>query len=262
MAQQQLGSIETGLRVMGTAAASGIGRAIADSCADHGARVHVCDISEELLEDCKAERPDFGASLCDVAEEAQVDRWFEDAGAMLGGLDVLVNNAGIAGPTAGVEDIDPAEWRRTVAVNLNGQFYCARRAVPLLKRAEAGAMINISSVAGRLGFAQRTPYAATKWAVIGFTQSLAKELGPDGIRVNAILPGVVEGARIDRVAAARAAVTGLGIEEVKRDMLSRVSLRRMVSAQDIANMALYLCSPMGRNISGQALSVCGNVETL
>jgi NAD(P)-dependent dehydrogenase (short-subunit alcohol dehydrogenase family) len=262
MAQQQLGSIEAGLRVMVTAAASGIGRAIADSFADHGARVHVCDISEELLEDCKAERPDFGASLCDVAEEAQVDRWFEDAGAMLGGLDVLVNNAGIAGPTAGVEDIDPAEWRRTVAVNLNGQFYCARRAVPLLKRAEAGAMINISSVAGRLGFAQRTPYAATKWAVIGFTQSLAKELGPDGIRVNAILPGVVEGARIDRVAAARAAVTGLGIEEVKRDMLSRVSLRRMVSAQDIANMALYLCSPMGRNISGQALSVCGNVETL
>ncbi len=262
MAQQQFCSIEAGLRVMVTAAASGIGRAIADSFADNGARVHLCDISEELLDGCKAERPEFGASLCDVAEEGQVDHWFEDAGAMLGGLDVLVNNAGIAGPTAGVEDIDPAEWRRTVAVNLNGQFYCARRAVPLLKRAEAGAMINISSVAGRLGFAQRTPYAATKWAVIGFTQSLAKELGPDGIRVNAILPGVVEGARIDRVAAARAEVEGIDVEEVKRDMLSRVSLRRTVSAQDIADMALYLCSPAARNISGQALSVCGNVETL
>jgi NAD(P)-dependent dehydrogenase (short-subunit alcohol dehydrogenase family) len=253
MAQQQFGPLEAGLRVLVTAGASGIGRAIADAFADNGARVHLCDIAEDLLEACKAERPDYGAT---------VDRLFDDARATLGGLDVLVNNAGIAGPTAGVEDIDPADWRRTVEVNLNGQFYCARRAVPLLKQAEAGAMINISSVAGRLGFAQRTPYAATKWAVVGFTQSLAKELGPDGVRVNAILPGVVEGARIDRVIAARAEVEGIGLEEAKRDMLSRVSLRRMVSAQDIAAMALYLCSPMGRNISGQALSVCGNVETL
>ncbi len=262
MAQQQFGPLEAGLRVLVTAGASGIGRAIADAFADNGGRLHICDIAEDLLEACTAERPDYGVTLCDVAEEAQVDRLFDDVAATLGGLDVLVNNAGIAGPTAGIEDIDPADWRRTVEVNLNGQFYCARRAVPLLRAAEAGAMINISSVAGRLGFAQRTPYAATKWAVVGFTQSLAKELGPDGIRVNAILPGVVEGARIDRVIAARAEVEGIGFEEATRDMLSRVSLRRMVSAQDIAAMALYLCSPMGRNISGQALSVCGNVETL
>ncbi len=123
-------------------------------------------------------------------------------------------------------------------------------------------MINISSVAGRLGFAQRTPYAATKWAVIGFTQSLAQELGPDGVRVNAILPGIVEGPRIDRVIAARAEVAGIAFEEAERNMLSHVSLRRKVTAQDVANMALFLCSPMGRNISGQALSVCGGVETI
>ncbi len=147
-------------------------------------------------------------------------------------------------------------------VNLNGQFYCARRAVPLLRDAGEGAMINISSVAGRLGFAHRTPYAATKWAIVGFTKSLAQELGPAGIRVNAILPGTVEGARIDRVIAARAEVEGIGFEDAKRNMLDKVSLRRMVSARDIADMALFLCSPMGRNISGQALSVCGNVETL
>jgi NAD(P)-dependent dehydrogenase (short-subunit alcohol dehydrogenase family) len=180
----------------------------------------------------------------------------------MGGLDVLVNNAGIAGPTAGVEDIDPSEWDRTVAVNLNGQFYSARKAVPALRKTQDGAIINMSSVAGRLGYAYRTPYAATKWAIVGFTQSLAKELGPAGIRVNAILPGVVEGPRIERVISARAQATGIAYEAMEQEYKNKASLRRMVSAQDVANMALFLCSPAGRNISGQALSVCGNVETL
>ena len=255
-------TIKSGLRVLITAGAAGIGRAIADTFADQGAKVWVCDISDEALESCRAERPDYGSVRCDVAEAAQVDDFFDEAIAELGGLDVLVNNAGIAGPTAGVEDIDPADWRRTVDVNLNGYFYCARRATPLLKQSGDGAMINISSVAGRLGFAQRTPYAATKWAVVGFTQSLAKELGPDGVRVNAILPGVVEGPRIDRVIAARAEVAGISFEQAERNMVGHVSLRRKVSAQDIANMALFLCSPLGRNISGQSLSVCGNVESI
>jgi NAD(P)-dependent dehydrogenase (short-subunit alcohol dehydrogenase family) len=255
-------TIKPGLKVLITAGAAGIGRAIADTFADHGAKVWVCDIAEEALESCRAERPAWGVVRCDVAEEAQIDAFFDEALADLGGLDVLVNNAGIAGPTAGVEDIDPADWRRTVDVNLNSHFYCARRATPLLKAAGDGAMINISSVAGRLGFPQRTPYAATKWAVVGFTQSLAKELGSDGVRVNAILPGVVAGPRIDRVIAARAEVAGISFAEAERNMVGHVSLRRKVSAQDIANMALFLCSPLGRNISGQALSVCGNVETI
>ncbi len=255
-------SLGSGLRVLVTAGASGIGRAIADTLADHGARVHVCDVSEELLESCRAARPAYGASLCDVADETQVARMFAEARENLGGLDVLVNNAGIAGPTAGIDEIDPAEWRRTIDINLNGQFYCARLAVPLLKAAGEGAMVNISSVAGRLGYAFRTPYAATKWAIVGLTQSLAKELGPDGIRVNAILPGIVEGPRIERVIAARAEAVGVGYKEMEREYLNKVSLRRMVSARDVANMVLYLCSPLGRNISGQALSVCGNVETL
>ena len=255
-------TLKPGLKVLITAGAAGIGRVIADTFADHGARVWVCDISDDALETCRAERPDYGVVHCDVAEADQIDAFFDQAIAELSGLDVLVNNAGIAGPTAGVEDIDPADWRRTVDVNLNSYFYCARRATPLLKAAGDGAMINISSVAGRLGFAQRTPYAATKWAVVGFTQSLAKELGPDGVRVNAILPGIVEGPRIDRVIAARAEVAGLSFEQAEQNMLGHVSLRRKVSAQDIANMALFLCSPSGRNISGQALSVCGNVETI
>jgi NAD(P)-dependent dehydrogenase (short-subunit alcohol dehydrogenase family) len=236
-------TIKPGLKVLITAGAAGIGRAIADTFADHGAKVWVCDIAEEALESCRAERPAWGVVRCDVAEEAQIDAFFDEALADLGGLDVLVNNAGIAGPTAGVEDIDPADWRRTVDVNLNSHFYCARRATPLLKAAGDGAMINISSVAGRLGFPP-------------------KELGSDGVRVNAILPGVVAGPRIDRVIAARAEVAGISFAEAERNMVGHVSLRRKVSAQDIANMALFLCSPLGRNISGQALSVCGNVETI
>ena len=255
-------AITPGLRVLVTAGAAGIGRAIADTFADNGARVHICDIDEVALASYRAERPDHGASPCDVADDRQVDRLFVEAKDHLGGLDVLVNNAGIAGPTTAIEDIEPDEWRRTVEVNLNGQFYCARRAVPMLKAAGDGVMINISSVAGRLGYPYRTPYAATKWAIVGLTQSLAKELGPHGVRVNAILPGIVEGPRIDRVIAARAESLGMSFDEVAREYLNKTSLRRMVSMRDVAHMALYLCSPLGRNISGQSLSVCGNVETL
>lgn len=256
------GLLTPGLRVVVTAGASGIGRAITDALLSHGARVHVCDIDQEVLARFRREQPDAGATLADVADETQVERLFDEAAAALGGLDVLVNNAGIAGPTKAVEDIEPAEWRRTVEVNLTGQFYCLRRAVPLLKQSKEGAVVAISSVAGRLGYAYRLPYAATKWAIVGMVQSLAKELGPSGIRVNAVLPGIVEGPRIERVIADRAAAVGTSIEEMRRQLLDKVSLRRMVSAQDVANMVLFLCSPAGRNISGQALSVCGNVETL
>jgi NAD(P)-dependent dehydrogenase (short-subunit alcohol dehydrogenase family) len=180
----------------------------------------------------------------------------------LDGLDVLINNAGISGPTAPVEEIDIAEWNRTIAVDLNGMFYCTRRAVPLLKAAGGGSIINLSSVAGRLGYPLRTPYAAAKWAVVGFTKSLAMELGPANIRVNAIQPGIVEGERIERVISAKAKALGVSFDEYKRQLLSKVSLRRTVSPMDIANMALFLATDAGRNISGQALSVCGNVESL
>ena len=197
-----------------------------------------------------------------MSDSVQVDQYFSQAVKALGGLDVLVNNAGIAGPTARVDEIEPFEWDRTVAVNLSGQFYCARVAVPHLRKSDNAAIINMASVAGRLGYAFRTPYAATKWGTVGLTQSLAKELGPDGIRVNAILPGIVEGPRMDGVIEARARATGMTFEETRAMYLETVSLRRMVGPQDIAGMVLFLCSPAGRNVSGQSLSVCGNVETL
>jgi NAD(P)-dependent dehydrogenase (short-subunit alcohol dehydrogenase family) len=191
-----------------------------------------------------------------------VDRLFDDVRAGLGGLDVLVNNAGIAGPTAPIEEITAADWRRCIEVDLTGQFFCARRAVPMLKAAGGGVMVNMSSAAGRFGYAFRTPYAAAKWGVIGLTESLAKELGPFGITVNAILPGIVAGLRIERVIGARAEQVGVSYPEMERQYLEKVSLRRMVTAQEVASMILFLVSPLGRGVSGQSLGVCGNVETL
>lgn len=255
-------SIRQGLRVLVTAGAAGIGHAIAAALLEDGARVQVCDVSAEALESCRNTLPGVLATKADVAVEADVARLFADVRSNLGGLDVLVNNAGIAGPTGGIDEIDPAEWRRTVDVNLTGQFYCARTATPLLREAGDGAIINISSVAGRLGYAFRTPYAATKWAIVGLTKSLAIELGPMGIRVNAVLPGIVEGPRMEKVITARAGQLGVSYAEMEQRYLDKISLRRMVTMEDVASMVLFLCSPAGRNVSGQALSVCGNVETL
>jgi NAD(P)-dependent dehydrogenase (short-subunit alcohol dehydrogenase family) len=250
------------LRVVVTAGASGIGRAIADRLIAEGARVAIGDVAAEFLAEFGKAHPDAVAVAADVAVEGDVDRLFETAARELGGLDALVNNAGIAGPTGGVDEIDPAEWRRCLDVGLTGQFLCARRAVPLIRKAGGGAIVNMSSAAGRLGYAFRTPYAATKWGVIGLTESLAKELGPDNIRVNAILPGIVQGPRIDRVIEARAGQLGVSHAEMERQYLERVSLRRMVTAEDVAQTALFLLSPAGRNVSGQSIGVCGNVETL
>ncbi len=202
--------------------------------------------------------PQAGSALADVAVPAQVDTMFDTAVGFLGGLDVLINNAGISGPTAKVEEISVADWDRTIAVDLNGMFYCTRRAVPLLKASGGGSILNLSSIGGRLGYPLRTPYAAAKWAVVGFTKSLAMELGPSKIRVNALQPGVVEGERVDRVISSRAKALGISDDAYRERFVSTISLRRMVSAQDIANMALFLATPAGQNISGQALSVCGD----
>ncbi|MBN8414406.1 MULTISPECIES: SDR family oxidoreductase [Halomonas] len=246
-----------GLRVLVTAGASGIGLAIASAFAEAGARVHVCDIDDKALD---ALPPHITRTHCDVSNDEDVARLFDDASA-LGGLDVVVNNAGIAGPTAGIEDIDHASWTQTIDINLNGQYRVAHRAAPLLRDSQ-GLLVNLASVAGRLGFAYRTPYAASKWAVVGLTKSLACELGPEGVRVNAILPGIVRGPRITKVIEDRAAKRGISYEEMETENLSKISMRRMVDPTDIAAMALFLAAPGGSNISGQALSVCANVESL
>src|SRR5919201_7036890 len=242
------------MRVLVTAGAAGIGRAIAQTFLDHGARVHVCDIDERAL----AQLPEtISRTRADVANVAEVERLFADLERHLGGLDVLVNNDGIAGPTAKVEDIRPEDWERCIAVDLNGMFYCTRKAMPLIKRSGGGSIINLSSAAGRLAFPMRTPYSAAKWAVVGFTESLAAEAGADRVRVNCIQPGIVEGDRIERVISAKAKARGVAPDQMRGEMLAGVSMHTTVTAQDIANTALFLATEGGQHISGQAISVCG-----
>ena len=252
----------SGKRVLVTAGAQGIGLAITEAFLAAGAQVHICDVDDGFLADALQRFPQLSHSRTDVSDAAQVDAMFAGIAARWGGLDVLVNNAGIAGPTAAVEDTALADWEQTIAVNLTGPFLCTRRAVPLLKAAGGGSIVNLSSAAGRLGFPLRTPYSASKFGVIGLTESWAMELGPSHIRVNAILPGIVAGARQERVIAAKAASYGIEHEAMRERLLSKVSLRSMVTAQDIAHQIIFICSPAGATISGQSLSVCGNVEHL
>jgi NAD(P)-dependent dehydrogenase (short-subunit alcohol dehydrogenase family) len=245
----------SGLRVAITAGANGIGRVMADSFAARGAQVFVSDIDEAALAACG--HPSMRA---DAGSAAEMEAFVDAAIARLGGLDVLVNNAGIAGPTARVEDVTPEQVETTLRVDVASMFACARRAIPALRSAGGGAIVNLSSAAGRFGFPLRAPYSAAKWGVIGFTKTLAIELGPDGIRVNAILPGPVDGPRIRAVIKAKAEAAGIPEQAMTERTLATTSLRAFVTQQDIANMALYLASPFGATISGQAISVDADMQ--
>jgi NAD(P)-dependent dehydrogenase (short-subunit alcohol dehydrogenase family) len=251
-----------GLRVLITAGASGIGAAITRAFLETGAKVLICDIDPAALSAFAEAHPDVMTLKADVSDEKEVDALLDAAAQQLGGLDVLVNNAGIAGPTGAIDEIPLEEIRRTIDVDLMGQFLVLRRAAALLRESDAGVIINISSVAGRLGYALRTPYSAAKWGIVGLTASLAKEMGPDGIRVNAILPGVVRGPRIEGVIRDRAEASGVSYAAMEAQYLANISLRRLIEPEDVALTALFLCSPAGSNISGQAISVCGNVENI
>ncbi|HZQ73636.1 MAG TPA: SDR family oxidoreductase [Burkholderiales bacterium] len=248
-----------GRRALVTAGAAGIGRVIAQTFSEHGARVQVCDVDEKALTALPRE---IFRVRADVASLADVERLFEEAKKNLGGLDILVNNAGIAGPTAKVEDIRPEDWERCIAVDLNGMFYCTRKAMPMIKAAGGGSIVNLSSAAGKHGFPQRSPYAAAKWAVVGFTKSVAIEAGPDKVRVNCIQPGIVEGERIERVIAAKAKALGVSEAAFREKFLETTSLRSTVTQQDIADMALYLCSSAGERITGQAIAVDADTRYL
>ncbi len=208
----------------------------------------------------RAANPGIGATVADVAAPADVERLFDEALAFLGGLDILVNNAGIAGPAAPVEEMDVEGFARCVDVNLVGAFLCVRRAVPAIKAAGGGSIILMSSNAGTMGLPFRAPYVATKWGVIGLMKTLAMELGPHGIRVNAMCPGDVEGDRIRRVITMEAENRGLTYDEVVAERVEAVSLRTMVTADDVADMMLFLCSDAGAKVSGQAVLVDGNAE--
>ena len=249
----------TGLRVLVTAGAAGIGRSIVEAFAEEGARVFTCDVDATGL----ATLPEgVGHQVTDVADRAQVASLFDSAIAALGGLDVLVNNAGIAGPTGAVEEIHPEDWDRCIEVCLTSQFNCARLAVPHLRKSGNASIVNLSSAAGKFGFGFRSPYAAAKWGVIGFTRSLAIELGEAGIRVNAILPGLVAGDRQRRVLEAKAQQRGIGFAEMERIAFSYTSIKDYVTPRQLADQILFLCSRRGATISGQAISVDGYTRML
>lgn len=251
-----------GLRVLVTAGANGIGLAIARAFAGEGARVHICDVDQTAMAALAKSDPAITQTPCDVSDRAAVKTLFADVQAKLGGLDVLVNNAGVAGPTSKVEDMNPEDWDRCLAICLTGQFNCTQRAVPELKKSSNASIVNLSSAAGRLGFAMRAPYAAAKWGVIGFTKSLSIELGPDNIRVNAILPGLVAGDRQRRVLEAKAQQRGISFTEMERTAFSYTSIKDYVTPEQIADQILFMCSPRGRTISGQAISICGDTQML
>ncbi|MFE1599871.1 SDR family oxidoreductase [Methylobacterium sp. ID0610] len=252
----------SGLRVLVTAGANGIGLEIAKAFHEEGARVHVCDVDDAALAELGSMHPGLSWTRADVTDRADVARLFDEAGSALGGLDVLVNNAGIAGPTGTVEEINPEDWDRCLAVCLTGQFNCVRLAVPALKASANGSIINVSSVAGRFGFAMRTPYASAKWGVIGFTKSLARELGEFGVRVNAVLPGIVSGDRQRRVLEAKAQQLGTTFADMERRAFANASIKEYVTARQIADQILFLASPRGRTISGQAISIDGDLQML
>lgn len=250
------------LRVLITAGAGGIGLRTTESFLREGARVHVCDVDKDALGTLQKAHPKVTTSLCDVADRKQVAALFKDAVAALGGLDCLVNNAGIAGPTGPVHEINPEDWDRCLEVCITSQFNCTRLAVEHLKQSKNPSIINLSSAAGKFGFPNRSPYAAAKWGVVGFTKTIAMELGQFGIRANAILPGTVEGDRIRRVFEAKAQIAGKSMLEIKNASLANASIKEMIQPEQIADMIVFLASVRGRTVSGQAISVDGDQQAL
>jgi NAD(P)-dependent dehydrogenase (short-subunit alcohol dehydrogenase family) len=247
------------MRVAITAAAGGFGLTVARAFAAQGAVVHVCDLDAAAVRAAADEG--LHATEVDVAELAALDHWIDGVLAACGGLDVLVNNAGIAGPTALVEDIEPADWRRSLAVNLTSHYRAAARVIPAMKAARSGSIITISSTAGQYGIGLRAPYVAAKWAVIGLTKTLAIELGPYDVRANAICPGSVEGERMRTVIAREAAARGAPPESIEREYLGGQSIPRWVQPAEIADLCLFLASDAARMITGQAIAVDGHTET-
>ena len=250
-------------RVLVTAGANGIGLAIAKAFAADGAQVHVCDIDQSTLDAATAGSDRITGSIADVSDEAAVKRLLADVGQRLGGLDVLVNNAGVSGPTAPVEHYDRKGWRSVVDVNLNGTFFVTQEAIPLLKQSAQSdgrhtSIIVMSSLAGRFGYPNRIAYATTKWGLIGFMKTLSLELGPFGITCNAILPGAVEGARIQHVMQGRASHSGRSVDEELALAYANQAVNKFVDPADIAALVQFLAGPHGGSISGQSFPIDGD----
>lgn len=247
-------------RALVTGAGDSVGRAIAERLAARGDEVHVCDIRDDAVKATLDANPSLSGSVADVGVRADVERLFEDVRQNLGSLDILVNVVGIAGPRAAIEDIDEDEWDKTIAVNLSGMFYCMKRAVPMLKASGGGSIVNFSTCSTRTGIPFRAPYIASKAGVEGLTRNCARELGPFGIRCNAILPGIINNDRFRFIVQRNVEATGRSFEDIENDYLKYVSLRTKVELEEFAEMVAFLTSAAGQKITGETIAVSGNME--
>ena len=245
-----------GARVVITAGGAGIGACLARRFAEQGAQVAYCDVDP-------GEVPEGMLGVAaDVTDEAQMAAFFARVEETMGGVDVLCANAGIGGPAAGIADMSLGDWRATLSANLDGAFLATRWAAPLMAAQGAGSIMLTSSTSGLWGVPTRAPYVVAKWGVIGLMKTLAMELGPAGVRVNAVAPGAVEGPRMERVLAKEAAAKGCSVEDVRALYAEGTSLRTWVTAEDIADMVLFVTSDAGKRISGQTLAVDGHTERM
>ncbi|HEY3489364.1 MAG TPA: SDR family oxidoreductase [Candidatus Deferrimicrobiaceae bacterium] len=248
-------------RVLITAGAGGIGLAIAKAFVTAGARVHIADVNAEAVHEITKQYPAISGTVGDISKAADLDTLFQDVQDQLGGLDVLVNNAGIAGATAPVADYPIDTWNAVVNLNLTGTFMVTQRAIPLLKQSSAGAIILMSSLAGRFGYPNRVAYSTTKWGLVGFAKTLSIELGPFGITANTIHPGAVDGPRLQSVFEGRAKVSGRTAVEETNLALANQSVRKFIDPADIAALTVFLAGPHARTISGQMFPVDGDSKT-
>lgn len=245
-----------------TAGASGIGKAAALRFLSEGAKVAICDQDKNGLEQMKKEHPNLLTYHLDVSDELAIRKMIDDVHSNFGRIDALINNAGIAGQTGPIEEQEVDAWRECMAVNVEGTFLTTKYVAPIMKSQKSGSIINISSTAGVLGYPYRSPYVASKWAVVGLAKTWAMELGDDNIRVNVICPGSVDGDRMKRVIEAESKTTGLLAIDIETSYKKQTSMKTFIEAEDIANTALFLCSDEGRFISGQVLGVDGAATTL
>ena len=252
-------------KIVISAGASGIGWATTKVCISRGAKVFLCDINEKLIKkinkNIKYKNKIF-AYQCDASNESDVIDFFSKVLKKSKKIDALINNVGIAGPTGTLDKLDSEEWERTLQVNVVSHFYFTKQAIPIIKKNKKGSIINLSSGAGIMGFPLRSPYAASKWAVVGMTKTLAMELGKYKIRVNAICPGTIKGERMKRVIRDKAKFIKTSAKKIENEFVSMASMNSWIYEEDIGKMCSFLISDEAERISGQIIGVDGNATRL
>ena len=260
-----LGDTLKNKKIVISAGASGIGWATTKICVAKGASVYLCDIDNLALNKIK-KHPQYNkkifAANVDASKESAVIKFFKDIKKKFKYLDGLINNVGIAGPTGSIEKLNSRDWVRTLYVNVISHFYFTKQTIPLMKKSKYGSIINISSGAGIMGFPLRSPYAASKWAVVGMTKTLAMELGKYKIRVNAICPGTIKGDRMKRVIRDKAKFTKIATKKIEKEFVSMASMNSWIYEDDIGKMCAFLVSKDSERISGQIIGVDGNAIRL